>query len=58
MGDIVAMFDKRLYNMWDKLPQCLLENKPASGSGQEIFDQARANQAKEQMQRFTMQCME
>jgi 3-hydroxy-5-methyl-1-naphthoate 3-O-methyltransferase len=53
MGDIVAMFDKRLYNMWDRLPQSLLENKPVGGSGQEIFDQARSNQATEQMQKFT-----
>jgi hypothetical protein len=38
MGDIVTMFDKRLYNMWNSLPQCLLENKPAGGSGEEMFD--------------------
>jgi 3-hydroxy-5-methyl-1-naphthoate 3-O-methyltransferase len=53
MGDIVAMFDKRLYNMWDRLPQSLLANKPASGSGEEIFGQARLNLATEQMQKFT-----
>jgi methyltransferase family protein len=53
MGDIVSMFDKRLYNMWDRLPQSLLSNKPAGGSGEEIFGQARSNQAIEQMQKFT-----
>ncbi|AFU58269.1 putative o-methyltransferase, family 2 [Candidatus Nitrososphaera gargensis Ga9.2] len=53
MGDIISMFDKRLYNMWDKLPQCLLTNKPAGGSGEEMFGQARSNQATEQMQKFT-----
>jgi len=53
MGDIVSMFDKRLYNMWDKLPQSLLSNKPAAGSGEELFTQARSNQAIEQMKQFT-----
>lgn len=53
MGDIVAMFDKRLYNMWNKLPQCLLDNKPAGDSGEEMFDQAKSNQAQEQMKKFT-----
>lgn len=53
MGDIVSMFDMRLYNMWDKLPQCLLTNKPAVGSGEEMFDQAKSKHATEQMQKFT-----
>lgn len=53
MGDIVSMFDKRLYNMWDKLPQSLLSNKPAAGSGEEMFTQARSNQGIEHMKKFT-----
>lgn len=54
MGDIVSMFDKRLYKMWDKLPQSLLSNRPAAGSGEEMFTQARSNQANEQMKKFTL----
>ena len=57
MGEIVIMFDKRLYKAWDKLVESLKSNKPvnaADGGGPEsIFDQAKSKQAIEQIQRFT-----
>jgi 3-hydroxy-5-methyl-1-naphthoate 3-O-methyltransferase len=46
MGDIITMFDKRLYKAWDKLIPSLQTNKPvdaADGGGAEsIFDQAKS----------------
>ena len=57
MGEIVIMFDKRLYKAWDKLVESLKSNKPvnaADGGGAEsIFDQAKSKQAIEEIQRFT-----
>jgi SAM-dependent methyltransferase len=57
MGEIITMFDKRLYKAWDKLVESLKSNKPvnaADGGGAEsIFDQAKSKQAIEEIQRFT-----
>ncbi len=57
MGDIIIMFDKRLYKAWDKLVESLKSNKPvnaADGGGAEsIFDQAKSKQAIEEIQKFT-----
>jgi 3-hydroxy-5-methyl-1-naphthoate 3-O-methyltransferase len=57
MGDIISMFDKRLYKAWDKLVESLQTNKPvnaADGGGAEsIFDQAKSKQAVEEIQKFT-----
>jgi 3-hydroxy-5-methyl-1-naphthoate 3-O-methyltransferase len=58
MGDIISMFDKRLYKSWDKLSHSLKTNKPIKqeegGDAESIFNQAKSsNQAVEQIQRFT-----
>ncbi len=57
MGDIVSMFDKRLYKAWDKLVESLQTNKPidaADGGGAEtLFDLAKSKQALEEIQKFT-----
>ena len=57
MGDIITMFDKRLYKAWDKLVESLKSNKPvnaADGGGAEtIFDQAKSKRAIEEIQKFT-----
>ena len=57
MGDIITMFDKRLYKAWDKLVESLKSNKPvnaADGGGAEsIFDQAKSKHAIEEIQKFT-----
>jgi hypothetical protein len=57
MGDIITMFDKRLYKAWDKLVESLKSNKPvnaADGGGAEsIFDQAKSKQAIGEIQKFT-----
>jgi predicted O-methyltransferase YrrM len=57
MGEIITMFDKRLYKAWDKLVESLKSNKPvnaADGGGAEsIFDQAKSKQAIEEIHRFT-----
>jgi hypothetical protein len=57
MGDIVVMFDRRLYKGWDKLVQALRTNKPVSsqeGGGAEVlFDQAKSNEAVQEMKTFT-----
>jgi hypothetical protein len=57
MGEIITMFDKRLYKAWDKLVESLKSNKPvnaADGGGAEtIFDQAKSKQAVEEIQKFT-----
>ena len=61
MGDIVSMFDKRLYKAWDKLVESLQTNKPidaADGGGAEtLFDRAKSKQALEEIQNSHMQCM-
>jgi hypothetical protein len=58
IGDFIVMLDKHLYSRWDKLEQALTSNKPvqdAEGniSGGRLYDQAKINQAVEQMQMFT-----
>jgi len=59
MGDFISMVDKQSYRRWDKLPQSVRTNKPIEdneggrGSAGSMFDQARSNQATEQMQVFT-----
>jgi predicted O-methyltransferase YrrM len=57
MGDIVTMFDKRLYKAWDKLVESLHTNKPVNaadgGDAESIFDQAKSKQAVEEIQKFT-----
>jgi hypothetical protein len=57
MGDIVSMFDKRLYKAWDKLVQSLQTNKhidAADGGGAEtLFDLAKSKQALDEIQKFT-----
>jgi hypothetical protein len=57
MGDIISMFDKRLYKSWDKLNQSLKTNKPIvqeeGGDAESIWNQAKSNQAIEQMKKFT-----
>lgn len=57
MGDIIAMFDKRLYKAWDKLVESLQTNNPVNaadgGYAESIFDQARSKQPVEQIQKFT-----
>ena len=59
MGDFITMLDKQSYRRWDKLPQSVKTNKPIEdieggrGAAGSMFDQARSNQAIEQMQVFT-----
>jgi 3-hydroxy-5-methyl-1-naphthoate 3-O-methyltransferase len=58
MGDIISMFDKRLYKSWDKLSYSLKANKPIAqeegGDAESLFNQAKSsNQAVEQIQKFT-----
>jgi SAM-dependent methyltransferase len=57
MGDIITMFDKRLYKAWDKLVESLQTNKPVNaidgGGAESIFDQAKSKQAVEEIQKFT-----
>jgi hypothetical protein len=59
MGDLVAMIDKRLYKSWDKLSESLKTNKPIAkreggdAEAEAIFNQAKSNQAIEQIQEFT-----
>jgi len=59
MGDFIIMLEKQSYRRWDKLPQSVKTNKPIEdieggrGGAGTMFDQARSNQAIEQMQVFT-----
>ncbi len=57
MGDIVTMFDKRLYKGWDKLVLALKTNKPVSaeegGGAETIFDQAKSKEKIEEIKKFT-----
>ena len=57
IGDVVTMFDERLYKRWDKLSQALKTNKPIGEKQGEdiesIFDKAKSNQEIEQLQKFT-----
>ena len=57
MGDIVSMFDKRLYKAWDKLVESLQTNKPVNaadgGDAETLFDLAKSKQALDEIQKFT-----
>lgn len=57
IGDVIAMFDERLYKRWDKLSEALKTNKPiGEGQGEDIesiFDKGKSNQEIEQLQKFT-----
>jgi hypothetical protein len=57
IGDVIAMFDERLYKRWDKLSEALKTNKPiGEGQGEDIesiFDKGKSNQEVEQLQKFT-----
>jgi hypothetical protein len=57
MGDLISMFDKRLYKSWDKLPLSLKTNKPIDekegGNAESILNKAKSNQEIEQIQKFT-----
>ena len=63
MGDIISMFDKRLYKSWDKLSHSLKTNKPIKqeegGDAESIFNQAKSsNQRLNKYKYLLMGCME
>lgn len=57
IGDVIAMFDERLYKRWDKLSEALKTNKPiGEKQGEDIesvFDKAKSNLEVEQLQKIT-----
>jgi len=57
IGDVVAMFDERLYKRWDKLSEALTTNKPVGEEQGEdiesVFDKAKSNQDVDRVQKFT-----
>jgi 3-hydroxy-5-methyl-1-naphthoate 3-O-methyltransferase len=58
IGDVISMFDERLYKRWDRLSEALKTNKPVGEEQGEdiesIFDKAKSNQDEaEQLQKFT-----
>ena len=57
VGDVVSMFDERLYKRWDNLSQALKTNKPIEEKQvadiESLFDKAKSNQEVEQVQKFT-----
>lgn len=59
MGDFIKMLDKQMYNRWGNIVQSLKTNRPveattdANISVGSMFDEAKSNQAIEQMQMFT-----
>lgn len=57
IGDVIAMFDERLYKRWDNLSEALETNKPSGEEQGEdiesIFDKAKSYQEVEQLQKFT-----
>ena len=57
IGDVISMFDDRLYKRWDKLSEALKTNKPIDEKQGEdiesIFEKAKSNQEVEQVQKFT-----
>jgi surfactin synthase thioesterase subunit len=57
IGDVVSMFDERLYKRWDKLSQALKTNKPIEEKQvadiESLFDKAKSSQEVEQVQKFT-----
>jgi hypothetical protein len=60
MGDIITMFDKRLYKAWDKLIPSLQTNKPVKatdgGGAESMFDQANRNRQSKRFRNSHMQC--
>jgi len=57
IGDVIAMFDERLYKRCDNLSEALEANKPSGEEQGEdierIFDKAKSYQEVEQLQKFT-----
>jgi hypothetical protein len=57
MGDIISMFDERLYKAWNKLVESLQTNKSVNaadgGDAETLFDLAKSKQALEEIQKFT-----
>jgi hypothetical protein len=58
IGDVITMFDERLYKRWDRLSDALKTNRPVGEEQGEdiesIFDKARSNQDDaERLQKFT-----
>ena len=57
MGDIVRMFDERLYKGWDLLTWSLQNNKPVDakkgGGGESLFDDAKQNKNIDAIVKFT-----
>jgi hypothetical protein len=59
MGDFITMLDKQMYNRWGNIVQSLKTNRPveattdANISVGSMFDEAKSNQAIQQMQMFT-----
>lgn len=53
IGDVIAMFDERLYKRWDKLSDALRTNKPVGEKQGEdiesVFEKAKSNQELEQV---------
>ena len=57
IGDVITMFNERLYKRWDKLSDALSTNKPVGEKQGEdiesVFDRAKSNQETEEVQKFT-----
>jgi 3-hydroxy-5-methyl-1-naphthoate 3-O-methyltransferase len=64
IGDVIAMFDKRLYKRWDRLTEAVKTNRPIGEeqgedieslfeSGSRMFELAKLNKKVEQVQEFT-----
>ena len=57
IGDVIEMFDQRLYKRWDRLSEALTTNEPVGEKQGEdiesIFDRARSNEEAKQIQKFT-----
>jgi len=58
IGDVITMFNERLYKRWDRLSEAIKTNKPVGEKEGEdiesIFDKAKSNQDEaERLQKFT-----
>lgn len=58
IGDVITMFNERLYKRWDRLSEAIKTNKPVGEEEGEdiesIFDKAKSNQDEaERLQKFT-----
>jgi 3-hydroxy-5-methyl-1-naphthoate 3-O-methyltransferase len=64
IGDVIAMFDDRLYKRWDKLSEAVKTNRPVGeeqeediesifDSGSTMFEKAKSNKGVEEVQKFT-----